>query len=301
MTSKKKSKYITKDILTKGDSVIVIHLNGTVTKGLTHASNISDKKIPNELIVQPNLYDFSGKSYSLKKEGLYRFIIPGKINLQRIVYKNEIDLFLSSICWIVTHGNSDNKKTNFQLTKKALTSKIFITCGKISLWAHYLLKNLNIKSRVVAGMATEEWNSYDNGHTFIEVWRPRLHKWVLYDLANNFYFTSSKNDLPLSLIEFSQLINNNIDYRLIALSSAIRLDISNFLSSDGYNYGFLTEAVQNNIRVWYQRVMQVPLIFNYENNKYEFMNKVNKNKLEFYSQNYRYIPENEFMNKFYSD
>ena len=58
-----------------------------------------------------------------------------------------------------------------------------------------------IESRVVQTLTVEDWNSYNNGHTMIEIYRHDFNKWVLYDLDNNAYF--SANQIPLSLLEFS--------------------------------------------------------------------------------------------------
>ncbi len=48
-------------------------------------------------LISTGTYDFSGNSYLLENEGLYRFLLPGKVNAQRIVYKNDLDSLLSSI------------------------------------------------------------------------------------------------------------------------------------------------------------------------------------------------------------
>lgn len=283
----------------KDNKPIVYYLRGiNIQKINQHSSNALSQEIASQLIISPGIYNFSGNKYSLNEEGLYRFILPPRVNAQRIVYQNDLDALLSAISWIATHGNSDNKKSNSELSDKALYSKLFITCGKISKWAHYLLTDLNVKSRLVIGMTIDDWNTYNNGHTLIEVWRDKWGKWMLYDLDNNSYFISRKGDTPLSLVEFSQSVANN-DYEIIYLSSDTRLDVSNFTSSDGYNYSFLSEEINMNIRDWYRRVMQVPLIFDKSEKKYLFMDRRNKDRIESYSASYQFITKNEFMSRFY--
>jgi hypothetical protein len=277
---------------------IVFHLTSNGIRRVSQSSGFAKKDIPNQLVIQPDVYDFSGDCYSLNSEGLYRFLLPGKVNAQRIVYQNDLDALLSAISWITTHGNSDNKKSNIELSDKALHSKLFITCGHISKWAHHLLTDLNVKSRLVAGITTDDWNTYNNGHTLIEVWRENWGKWVLYDLDNNSYFISSRGDEPLSIVEFSQSVATN-DYEIIYLSSDTRLDASSFTSSDGYDYSFFSEEVNVNIRDWYRRVMQVPLIFDESEKKYFFMDQSNKDRIESYSASYQYINKSEFLSRFY--
>ena len=43
------------------------------------------------------------------------------------------------------------------------------------------MKN-GVKSRLVSSLTLDSWNSYDNGHIMIEVFRPELKKWVVYDI-----------------------------------------------------------------------------------------------------------------------
>lgn len=277
--------------------IVFFLVNDTVNR--VSKSPMGDGKIiPTQLVIQPGRYDFLGNTYSLDKEGLYRFLLPGKVNAQRIVYKDDLDALLSAVSWIASHGNSDDQKTNTDLSNKALHSKLFITCGNISQWAQYILNDINVKSRLVVGMNIDDWNNYDNGHTLIEVWRERYHKWVLYDLDNNSYFIPSEGDVPLSLLEFSRSIISN-NYRIVHLSSDTRLDVSNFNTSDGYSYGFFSEEVNVNIRHWYRRVMQVPLIFDQSEGKYLFMDKNNKQRIESYSSSYKYINEGDFNSRFY--
>jgi len=278
---------------------IVVYLNNNKINKINKinkASKLKANEIPSELIIPAGTYDFLGSHYLLQDEGLYRFFLPGKINVQRIIYKNDLDSLLSSISWIVTHGNSDNRKSNLELSDKALHSKLFLTCGNTSNWAHSILSKLNIKSRVVASLTMDNWNDYDNGHTLIEVWRDKHNKWVVYDLDNNSYFTSNKGTIPLNLLEFSQSVVRN-DYKVIYLSVDTKLDVSNFMA-DGYNYNFFAENINVNIRGWYRRVIQVPMIYSGE--KYYFMDEGNSKKVESYSTEYKYMDKNSFLNKFYS-
>ena len=88
-------------------------------------------------------------------------------------------------------------------------------------------------------------------------------------------------------------------FRIIHLSSDTRLDVSNFNTADGYSYTFFSEAVNGNIRNWYRRVMQVPLIFDHSDGKYLFMDVKDRNRIESYSSVYKYIDKTDFMSRFY--
>ena len=256
------------------------------------------KNLPSQLIISKGKYVFSNKIYDLDKEGLYRFIHPGVINEQRIVFENNFDSLLSSIAWIHSHGNKDDKKNYTDVLKKARNSKIFATCGSVSEWTVRFLKERGFRVRVVAVLTLDDWNSYDNGHILIEVFKEELKKWVVYDIDNDVYFTKDGN--PLSLIEFTkQVRDDKYDINFIAKKNDI--DTSNFFDKENnYDYSFLIEARfldQDTRRKWYKRVFQVPMIVD---DKYSyFFDKENKTKIMTYSSFYRFLDENEFLSRFY--
>ncbi len=297
-----KDRLITVDTLVSAPDnngkAIVYFLKGNNVETLAEDSAKITANIPDRLIVPKGHYQFSdhGPRYSLNREGLYRFVIPNQKNIQIIVFEKDIDALLSSISWIVTHGVSDDNKNIDELTDKAMTSKLFITCGNISQWAQALLASQGIQSRIVGGITLDEWNDYDNGHRMLEIHREDLGKWVLYDLDNNAYFIDPTNKKPLNLIEFSSRIGER-DYIIVTLSADTRVDISAFQSANGYDYGFFAEAVNAKIETWYARVMQVPLIN--DGNFYYFFDLEHKEKLERYASYYKYIDKAEFMKKYY--
>ena len=266
-----------------------------VPNSLNHENSAS---LPNSLIISTGKFKFYGNSYELKKEGLYRFVYPGKENQQRIVFEKNLDALLSSIAWIYAHGNSDDAKSYSEINAKALHSKIFATCGSICQWAHGLLESKGIKSRIVSALTLDTWNSYDNGHILIEVYRNDYNKWVVYDLDNNAYF--SNNGIPLSLIEFAEYSKNG-NYEINYIVSNANLDVVNFLDhKTNYDYTFLLEARFANEysrKQWYKRVMQVPLIgdgkYNY------FYDESNISRVESYSSYYKYMSKKQFLEKFY--
>src|SRR3990167_6403559 len=135
------------------------------------------------LVISPGIYTIDNQSYDLQKEGLYRILSPTKSNQQRIVYQNDIPSLLSGISWIASHGIADKDKSEEELFKKALTDKLSINCGALAL---FVLKGLNIQSRIVTTLTLEEWTSYDTGHTMLEVREGE--RWKLYDLDNNVVF-----------------------------------------------------------------------------------------------------------------
>lgn len=261
-------------------------------------SLVDSKPLPGKLLISPGYYVFENLSYDLTTEGLYRFYLPEIENQQRIVFNGNIDSLLSSIAWIYSHGNSDNDKSIKELYDKALHSKIFGTCDNISHWVKHILDNHQIKSRVVQTLTLEDWYTYNNGHTMIEIYHPTLNKWVLYDLDNNAYF--SVNQVPLSLLEFHESIYKE-NYKIHFLASDTKNDISNFTGNDEYDFAFLMESInsnENTLRDWYDRVVQVVIISDTENNYY-FYDQKHREQIENYSNQYKFLEYDEFIQKFY--
>jgi len=254
--------------------------------------------LPKELVIKPGVYKFLNQTYDLTNEGLYRFFNLGFENQQRIVYSENLDALLSSISWIYTHGNSDDTKSYEEINEKAMNSKIFGTCGKISSWIRELLSNGGYESRVVWTLTLEPWNTYDNGHTMIEVFRNDFNKWVIYDLDNNAYFT--KNNIPLSYIEFVQYVQSD-EYEIKYLSKDSKLDISNFKNEQGSDFSFISESIYANeetLRKWYKRVIQVMLI--QQDDTSFFFDDRDPERVQGYTKNIKYLGQEEFMKKFYS-
>lgn len=264
-----------------------------------HASKKEkSQSLPNSLIIKKGNYQFGNKNYEIKDEGLYRFVFPTKVNQQRILFEDNIDALLSSICWIFTHGNSDDDKSHTEIQQKALQSKIFTTCGPLVSWANDFLQKLNINTRIVSTLTVDTWNSYDNGHVLIEIFRKNLNKWVVYDLDNSCYFVNNK--IPLSLLEFVEKIKSD-EYDIKKLSNKISTDISNFKDKKNkYDYAFAIEGRLSNekqLKKWYTHVIQVPLILDKRFNN--FCDEKNKDRIQKYSKYNKYMNKNDFLKKFY--
>src|SRR3990167_1246368 len=248
--------------------------------------------LPDDLIIEPGIYKVYGNNYDLQKEGLYRFLDPTKSNQQRIVYKEDIDSLLSGISWISSHGIADKNKTKDELIKKALTDKLSINCGVIAL---FVLKNLSIKSRIVTTLTLEEpWNSYDTGHTLVEVYKKD--HWQVYDLDNNVVF--KRGERYLNFLEFVESVKNN-DYTIEKIADDAEYAVGGSVK-DGYDYSFYFEAILSNeatLRDWYKKVIQVPLIGD-DSLTYYFFDEKNRSRVESYASNYKFLASEEFMKRF---
>ncbi len=277
--------------------LLVLYFNGSSAEKVDAEVGEPQALLPDTLFLKPGKYLFEGQVFDLRKEGLYRFLKPGKANIQRVVYEKDMDALCSAIAWIVSHGNSCNGFSAEELEYRAMTSKLYLTCSHVSRWAVNVLRRAGVQCRLVAGLTLQDWNTYDNGHTLVEVWKPEFTKWAIYDFDNNLRICSPEG-IPLSLFEFSEASGKG-KYQLYYISSDALHDVSGNIDSSGYSYGFYFEYLHVNLSQWYARVMEVPMIFEEVRNKFLFFDSIHRKRVENYSTSYQYIPEEQFRDLFY--
>jgi len=258
--------------------------------------SLHTKQLPNCLIIQPGLYIFNNEHYDFLSEGLYRCMFPDKnLNQQRIVYQNNMTTLMSSLAWMISHGHRDDGLTYNELYSKATCDKLILTCESIARFSFTLLTQLNIKSRIVGVRTLSPSNGYDDGHYLIEVYRPDLSQWVLYDLDSNVFFTYQNQ--PLSLIDFLKYVEES-NYEINYISSNIRAAVDD-IGIKSYNFAFINEARFANLKNWYKRVMQFAFI-NYKNENFSYFIKP---KLENYPKGafpkINFLTREEFIHSFY--
>jgi hypothetical protein len=260
------------------------------------AAAAASPALPASLVIAPGRYTVYGRKYDLQEQGLYRFCRPVKENQQRIVYDpkaGNVEVLLSSLAWIASHGNADASLSNDALTEKATTAKLFINCGRVSAWALPILSRYGIRARMARGTTLDQWNSYDNGHILVEVYRDDAKKWVLYDLDMNVRFWHKGS--PLSLVEMSERSASG-DYETTPLAADTMLDVSHF-KKNGYEYAFLAERIltKDGLRRWYKRVLQVPIVDNWF--YLPVPNDADRRRLE--KAGFKYMEKDEFLKRFY--
>lgn len=249
--------------------------------------------LPDTLIVEPGNYKVFDKIYSLNKNGLYRFVQLRGVSRQVIVYGGDIDILMSALSWITVHGNDDNDLSLKEKYQKALCQKLVINCGYVALWASAILCEEGIKNRIVTTLTLDEWNSYDNGHTMLEVYKENIDKWAVYDIDNGITFYSESKSM--NIVELCEAVCQEKPYQIQRLTSAAKY-------ANSSEYYLLVEkdlSGEKNMRRWFKRVLQVPLIRN-ENGDYYFFDKENRNRVEGYTGGYLYIEKNQFINYYYS-
>lgn len=274
--------------------VIAYHATGT---GVTEIAPVRTDvpNLPDRLIIPPGEYVFQGNTYRLEAPGLYRFLKIDGANEQRIVHNGDVHALLSGLAWLHMHGTTDEKFGLDALEKLAMRRKIVLTCGAITGMADRIVKRLGFDSRMVGTLAAPPYNSYDNGHTLLEVYRTDLHRWVAYDIDNNAYY--EHDSVPLSGAELAQYVVTG-DYTIVPLAVDSKfVPRTNF---EVYDYAFYTEFIagtEASFRSWLSRVVRVVLIEHEK--KFYFSNDELRKFVEAYSPGYKYLKSDEFTRRFY--
>lgn len=195
---------------------------------------------------------------------------------------------------VVKHGNIDDNKPFEQSISTLKHRQLSMTCGYISILTQQILKNLEIPSRIIATLTLEDWNTYDNGHTLLEIYQPKLNKWVAVDLDTKTIF-KLKDSTNASLMDLTKVGLNDIT--LGKLTSTPIIDYSGITKTQ-----IFAEYMASDLRKWYQRVFQVFSIQDNTSKKYVFMtnNTETAKRLASYSPEYTTLSPEEFAKKYYT-
>ena len=262
----------------------------------TDKNNLTCNKISylknNKLIFEPGYYSWGGNVYNLTKEGLYYLVdFKNKTGRYAIIFKRDVKVLLSSISWLISHGNRDNELNFRGKINKLIHHNLYLTCGSVSRLSSDILNSLNIKNRIVTFLTLDKWNSYDNGHTMIEV--KIKDRWVLFDIDNNRYFQIDNK--ALSAKDF---LEKNIITEMSFVMISKDCSCSNFYFKN-INWNSICYYNHLNIKKWYKRVLQIPIII--KNGKFytTLENKKSKEKVKYYYPNIIILDKQSFLNKFY--
>ncbi|MGD8563689.1 MAG: methyltransferase domain-containing protein, partial [Desulfarculaceae bacterium] len=284
------------------NDTVYFALNYQTTSIYPAQSTPSAPPLPQQLLIHPGQYSFNGNTYNLDKEGLYRFIDQHRHGVQKIVYKNQLDPLLSSLAWITSHGNEDDKLNLEQLLLKASQHKLVLTCGYNSFFACQILNSLGHKAISVAGAAISPENQL-RSHTLLEVYKADLNKWVMYDL--DLKVTVERNGTPLSFSELLPSLNKEepLDFQRFTAATimAFPLDPSTEKTS-AFNILF-SERLNTSagVRSFYEENLKIPLFFDNNQGKWVFTDQKNKQRLLELNPNYSFMDQAEFKKRFDRD
>lgn len=201
---------------------------------------------------------FAGRSYALKRPGLYRFIVLTR-SVRNLIVAPEGDpvSVLRGLSALQVHGNRDDERPVEEL-RQLLHNRAFlsITCGTIASVTVAVMRDLGFRARLVGTLTLDPWNTYDNGHTICEVFFPVEHKWVLADVDFGFLFR--RGDACLSAGELWDCFQSGEDVEVFPLAQTPGDPF--FLSPSGFNYFLYTRYSWRDMpakKAWYRRMFHI--------------------------------------------
>jgi len=200
---------------------------------------------------------------------------------------------LRMISSLVKHGGLDNAN-KYQDSLEALrTRSLSMTCNTVSDFSREMLEDIGVKSRIVTTLTLDEWNSYDNGHTFLEVFTPYSNSWVAIDMDANVFFSTPTVEHASVL----DMVLTDVDH--ISFPPYVRIasiDYSTFTQ-----YQVISDFAFLNKKEWYLRVLQALALKDEATGKYVFATDDEKKakRIKSYSPEYTTMSVKDFSERFY--
>lgn len=176
-------------------------------------------------------------------ESLQRF--EGSGNLQD-------DVELSQI--LHYYGSHENSLTVASMLKKLTVERQPLICGSASLFVQEILRQLGHKARVVTSLRRENFNSYDNGHTVIEV-LSKNNEWFLFDPGYGGWL--KQGDQFLSGLDLHNAILRDEEFQFVPVRFR---NFGGFFDADGVDLGFELESKWFSREAtvqWYREVFRI--------------------------------------------
>lgn len=179
------------------------------------ASAVPVETLP--LVVRPGLdMRFEDRYFTLKREGLYRFVNWGRVRYAHplgrpeitdprrnsralIVHEKDVFTLLASLAALTAHGHTHDNASHEERLARMKLGGAALTCGSIAAFTCRLLTDMGRKARLVHCLRTEGvYDTYDCGHILCEFYCPERRNWVLADVDTHMMFVSGGEYLDMA-------------------------------------------------------------------------------------------------------
>lgn len=291
-----------------GGSIEVRHLSGRKATPLTD-SGPSVSLPPLRPVIEAGRYEWKGQRFELADPGIYRFLSSPRESFQVFLPSGDLNEDLSSIGWLACPGDCDDMFQFDTQLQRSVWKRVELTCGSMSLFFMRLLRAIGHQVRAVMGLRLANWNSFDNGHTLLELgiggeWRlfdPTLQAWI------------TENGEYRNLVQVCSLLATNAEsIQLMSLSSVEGGDTGSLVpaprvirrvprmeSSLFFESRFMFPGADP--VAWLQTVLQAPGILEDDLSvSFGCESQWQVDRIRCYSKTYKTIAMEHFLTNFYS-
>lgn len=275
------------------------HKLGDNVKYLGNQKIVSIAKISefNSLIIDENYLEKFKELTGSSELGIYLFNFPFKSNYQRIILGDDLIQNALIISSIIVRSNQDDSLPLDRLETLSTSRFVGLTCTKACKFVQYLLKKINVKSRVALTLTSLSENYYNDGHTLLEVYDDIQKKYFVVDIDKKCYFTHEKGN-KLNAYELCKSVQEDCVINIQSYHSHNMVDWLSF-KSDDYSFQFLEQMFYSNKEQQlnlYKRICQV-LVFSDGDNYFSSdtgLSLDNNWKIKV-----QLLQESEFLKKYY--
>jgi hypothetical protein len=216
------------------------------------------------LIMDPGMYVFDGKSYECEAPGVYRFSKAQQLNQQRIVISAGVALRTALyFSQVFIRGTRDDGLTVKKMERVAQERFLINSCGPATRFVHEMLRRTGFRSRIIHSHTLDEPNSYNNGHTMIEVYDEGKSHYELIDVDKKLYFHHPSQGI-LDLFGFCRAIDRGETINFKRFGQVPLVDWQGFVEDrTGFNYQFIEYMFHYDDKTLlnlYRRIAGIPVI-----------------------------------------
>lgn len=264
----------------------------SIDDGVVEAKTIEDHVVSGATGVQPPVV-------AGDKSQVTRVRLPNGKSFQVFMGSGNLhdDVELSQL--LHYYGSHERNLTVASILKNIGRKRQALICGTASLLVKEVLETTGHQARIVTSLREEDFNSYDNGHTILEISSQKF-GWHLYDPGFGGWL--KQGDRFLSALDLHNAILRNEEFEFVP---ARFRTFGHFSAADGVDLGFDLEAKwfwpEETVR-WYREVFRIFGIEKYdEAGHYVFLTDNSKQAeiVESYSPVYHAQKREDFEETYY--
>lgn len=230
--------------------------------------------------------------------GIWRVFQPGEVQLHFIVGSGDMNTDVAMTQCLHYYGTPTRQQSVEDMFSESRFGRVAALCGGASVFVREILKILGHDARVITSLRGGNLNSYDNGHTVLEV-MGEMGNWQVFDPGYGGWLTQEGEKLNLLRL------HNSIDKGLaLEFEPTSFRHYGKFYASNGSDLTIELESKwmsPDEIIRWYRAVFQlVGVEKKWLPGQFEFLTRSDseKRKVEEYGTHYSAISSEEFVVKY---